>query len=245
VDIVYLAAPAKTAQAISSLSPDLITLKLDGNHLKPRNIDELQPYIREVDAVALGPGLGMHPETRDFAKACIVNVEAAGKPLLIDADGLKAFAEFKRPLKIPFVLTPHAREFEILAGSKLPEKFKDKVITVQNMAAELNGVVLLKGKVDIICSAKRLKLNFTGNPGMTVGGTGDVLSGIVGALLAQNVDAFEAAVAGAFTNGAAGDFMANEIGYHMVASDLLKWIPQVLNSPTSHLKVRKTNGSFA
>jgi NAD(P)H-hydrate epimerase len=93
--------------------------------------------------------------------------------------------------------------------------------------------------VDLICTKKRFKLNFTGNPGMTVGGTGDVLSGVVSALLAQKVDAFEAAVAGAFANGAAGDFVVSEIGYHMVASDLLDWIPLVLDNPMSHLKVRK------
>ena len=90
----------------------------------------------------------------------------------------------------------------------------------------------------MICSENHSKLNFTGNPGMTVGGTGDVLSGIVASLLAQKADAFEAAVAGAFVNGAAGDFVADEIGYHMVASDLLDWIPQVLDDPMSHVKVR-------
>ena len=99
--------------------------------------------------------------------------------------------------------------------------------------------------MDLVCDAKRVKLNFTGNPGMTVGGTGDVLSGVVGALLAQKADAFEAAVAGAFVNGAAGDFVAGEKGYHLVATDLLDWIPQVLDDPMSHLKVRKTGGRVA
>jgi NAD(P)H-hydrate epimerase len=78
---------------------------------------------------------------------------------------------------------------------------------------------------------------------MTVGGTGDVLSGIVGALLAQKADAFEAAVAGAFVNGAAGDFVAGNIGYHLVATDLLDWIPRVFDDPMGHLKVRKTGGN--
>ena len=75
---------------------------------------------------------------------------------------------------------------------------------------------------------------------MTVGGTGDVLSGIVAAFLAQQIDPFEAAVAGAFVNGAAGDFVFEEKGYHMVPTDLIQRIPQVLNDPMSHLKVRKT-----
>jgi NAD(P)H-hydrate epimerase len=77
---------------------------------------------------------------------------------------------------------------------------------------------------------------------MTVGGTGDVLSGIVGALLAQKADAFEAAVAGSFVNGAAGDFVAGEKGFHLVASDLLEWIPRVLDNPMSHGKLHKTGG---
>jgi NAD(P)H-hydrate epimerase len=239
VDIVYLAAPAKTAVAISSMSPDLITVKLDGGHLKPSNMEELKPYIEAVDAVVLGPGLGMHPDTKEFVKTCIEAVEGAGKPLLLDADGLKAFASFKRPFKVPAVLTPHAGEYAILTNQKLPEDIDDKVAMVQITAAELNCVILAKGKVDIICNKRRFKLNFTGNPGMTVGGTGDVLSGIVGAFLAQKADAFEAAVAGAFVNGAAGDFVANKIGYHMVASDLLEWIPGILNNPTSHIEVRQ------
>ena len=239
VDIVYLAAPEKTARAISSMSPDLITLKLDGNHLKPNNIEILKPYIESVDAVALGPGLGLHPDTKEFVKTCMDAVEVAHKPLLLDADGLKAFAEFKRPFKVPAVLTPHAGEYAVLTGQKLPENLEERVAHVQKTAVKLNAVLLVKGKVDLICSKKRFKLNFTGNPGMTVGGTGDVLSGVVGALLAQKVDAFEAAVAGAFVNGATGDFVTSEIGYHMVASDLLDWIPLVLDNPMSHLKVRK------
>jgi NAD(P)H-hydrate epimerase len=242
VDIVYLAAPEKTAYAISSMSPDLITIKLEGNNLKPSNMETLKPYLSIVDAVAMGPGLGLNPETADFVKLCIEEIEKAGKPLLLDADGLKAFAKFKRPLKIPLVLTPHAGEYMILTGEILPENQDERTLAVQKTAKKLNAVVLVKGKVDIICDAERIKLNFTGNPGMTVGGTGDILSGIVGGLMAQHVDPFEASVAGAFVNGAAGDFVSNEIGFHMVATDIIDWIPQVFDDPISHLKVRNPSG---
>jgi hydroxyethylthiazole kinase-like uncharacterized protein yjeF len=242
VDIVYLAAPAKTAYALSSTSPNLITLKLKGAHLTEDNVTALQPYLETVDAVVMGPGLGLHAETREFVKACVSAVEAAGKPLLLDADGLKAFADFKRPLKVPLVVTPHAGEYALLAGRKLPESREERLAEVQRTAKALSAVVLLKGQVDMVCDAKRVKLNFTGNPGMTVGGTGDVLSGVVGALLAQKADPFEAAVAGAFVNGAAGDFVAGDIGFHLVATDLLDWIPHVLEDPMSHLKVQKHGG---
>jgi len=159
---------------------------------------------------------------------------------LLDADGLKAFAEFKRPLKVPLVLTPHAGEYAVLTGNKLPEELDQRISEVKKAAAELGAIILLKGKIDIVSNGKRVKLNFTGNPGMTVGGTGDVLSGVVGALMAQQVEAFEAAAAGSFVNGAAGDFVAEKLGFHIVATDLLDFIPQVLNDPMSHLKVQKT-----
>jgi ADP-dependent NAD(P)H-hydrate dehydratase / NAD(P)H-hydrate epimerase len=242
VDIVYLAAPEKTAYAIASMSPDLITVKLAGDSLKLANLETVKPYINNVDAVVMGPGLGLNADTAKFVKACIDEVEKAKKPLLLDADGLKAFARFKRPLKVPLVLTPHAGEYSILTGELLPENQDERVTAIQNNAKKLGATILVKGKVDIICDQERSKLNFTGNPGMTVGGTGDVLSGVVGGLLAQKVDAFEAAVAGAYTNGAAGDFVANEIGYHMVATDVIEWIPRILGDPMSHVKVRKNSG---
>jgi NAD(P)H-hydrate epimerase len=239
VDLAYVAAPMETAYAISSMSPDLITIKLDGKHLNPGNVPALKTHIETVNAVVMGPGLGMHKETREAVKAIIKVVEDAGKPLLLDADGLKAFAEFKRKLKVPLVLTPHSGEYAILTGIKPSENLKEKVAEVQTTASKLSATLLLKGAVDVISDQKRVKLNYTGNPGMTVGGTGDVLSGIVGAFLAQQVDPFEAAVAGAFVNGAAGDFVFEEKGYHMVATDLIDWIPKVLNDPLSHVKVRK------
>ncbi|MGD6805533.1 MAG: NAD(P)H-hydrate dehydratase [Candidatus Bathyarchaeia archaeon] len=239
VDLVYLATPEKNAYEISSMSPDLITVKLEGDNLNPANMETLKPYIQAVDVVAMGPGLGLKPETQEFVKACIDAVEKAGKPLLLDADGLKAFAKFKRPLKVPLVLTPHAGEYAILTGETLPEDTTKLVEAIMKNAKKLNATILVKGKVDLICDKERSKLNFTGNPGMTVGGTGDVLGGIVAGLMAQHVDPFEAAVAGAFVNGAAGDFVAREIGYHMVATDIIDWIPKVLEDPMSHIKVKK------
>ena len=99
VDIVYLAAPSKTAYAISSMSPDLITIKLDGNNLKPSNMETLKPYLGMVDAVAMGPGLGLNPETAEFVKVCVEEVEEAGKPLLLDADGLESLRQIQKTPK--------------------------------------------------------------------------------------------------------------------------------------------------
>jgi len=239
VDLVHIAAPVKTAYAISSMSSDLITIKLEGDHLNPRNAATLDPYLEKSTALAMGPGLGLHKDTREFVKEMVKHVEARRVPLLLDADGLKAFAEFKHRVKSPIVFTPHSGEYKILTGHEAPKELEERAADVQKTAEELGAVVLLKGHTDIISDGKRVKFNFTGNPGMTVGGTGDVLSGIVAAFLAQGVDPFEAAVAGAFINGAAGDFVASVKGFHMVATDLLEWVPRVIDDPMSHLRVRK------
>ncbi|MDR0798018.1 MAG: NAD(P)H-hydrate dehydratase [Nitrososphaerota archaeon] len=239
VDVVYTASPEKTAHDISSMSADLISIKLSGDDINSDNAVELDSYLAMVDGVVLGPGLGLKSESVEFVKLFIDKVEKAGKALLLDADGLKAFAKFKRPLSVPLVLTPHESEFALLSGQKLPKDLEGKIDLIQKVAKELKAILLVKGQVDIICSSDRVKTNITGNAGMTVGGTGDVLSGIVGGLLAQKVFAFEAAAAGAFVNGACGDFAASETGAYLLATDLLDWIPQVLMDPMSHLKVRE------
>ncbi len=243
VDLAFTASPEKTAHDIASISPDLISIKLEGTHLNSSNLSTLKEYLSKVDAVVLGPGLGLHAETKSFVEKFVKAVEDAGKPMLLDADGLKAFAEFKRKLRVPLVLTPHAGEFAILTGGKLPDDMRGRIDAVKKAASQLGAAILLKGATDIVSDGKRLKLNFTGNPGMTVGGTGDVLSGVVGALLSQKVGAFEAATAGAFINGAAGDFVASKLGYHMVATDLLEYLPKVINDPMSHLQVRNSGKS--
>lgn len=239
VDLAYVAAPEKTAYAISAYSPNLITLKLEGTHLSLANVSAIEPYLGMATAVAIGPGLGLHMETKEAVKAIIASVEKARKPLLLDADGLKAFGEFKHRLRVPVVFTPHAGEYNALVGHFPPDELEARTEDVQKSAQELGGVILLKGNADVISDGKRVKLNFTGNPGMTVGGTGDVLSGIVAAFLSQSADAFEAAVAGAFVNGACGDFVVSEEGFHVVATDLIEWIPRVLDDPMRHVQVRR------
>jgi NAD(P)H-hydrate epimerase len=238
VDLAYVAAPERTAYAISAYSSNLITVKLAGTHLNSANVLAIEPFLNIATAVAIGPGLGLHRETKEAVKVLIANVEKAHKPLLLDADGLKAFGEFKRRLKVPVVFTPHAGEYNALVGHFPPADLEAKVEDVRRSAQDIGGVLLLKGNVDVVSDGKRVKLNFTGNPGMTVGGTGDVLSGIVAAFLSQGAEAFEAAVAGAFVNGACGDFVQREKGYHMVATDLIDWIPRVIDDPMSHVQVR-------
>lgn len=241
VDLVYIAAPEAAAHDISGMTPDLITLKLRGEHLNPRNLGPIKRILERCDAVVMGPGLGLHRETVEAVEGLVGLVEAAKKPLLLDADALKAFSGFKHRVDIPLVLTPHAGEYKTLTGEEPPPQMEDRAQHVRMTAESLNAVILLKGHIDIISDGVRTKFNATGNPGMTVGGTGDVLSGVVGAFLAQGFDPFRSAVAGAFINGAAGDFVAKEMGYHMMPTDLIAWIPKVMEEPASHIKIRREN----
>ncbi len=239
VDLAFIAAPRDTAYAISSMSPDLITVKLEGEHLNIGNLSVLRHHLERATAVAIGPGLGLHRETQEAVKEIVGIAEAKKIPMLLDADGLKAFAEFEHRIETPAVLTPHVGEYLTLTRKKLPPSLEDRVDSVRRTAQNLDAVILLKSHVDIISNGYKVKLNFTGNPGMTVGGTGDVLSGIVAAFLAQGVDSFEAAVAGAFINGAAGDFVKAEKGYHMVSTDLLEWVPKIIDNPMCHADLRE------
>ncbi len=239
VDIVTVASPEKTAYAISSMSPALITLKLKGKHLNSNHIPVLKNYLDSASAVVLGPGLGIHEETKEAVKEIIKELEDRSKPILLDADGLKAFAEFKRKVNCPMVLTPHSTEYEIFSGSKLPKNLEDKKHAIQSTAQEFGVTILLKGPIDLISDGESVKLNFTGNPGMTVGGTGDVLSGIVGGLMAMGATPMRSSIAGAFINGAAGDFVAMEKGYHIIPTDILDWIPHIMDDPMCHLEVRR------
>jgi NAD(P)H-hydrate epimerase len=239
IDLVFIAAPRETAYEISSMSPDLITLKLEGGRLNTGNLSTLRPQLERATAVVMGPGLGLHKETQRAANEIMKIVETKKIPMLLDADALNAFAKFKRRIEAPSVLTPHEGEYKTLTGNKLSSRLKERAESIRITAQDLDTVIILKSYVDIISDGYREKMNFTGNPGMTVGGTGDVLSGIIGAFLAQGVDPFEAAVAGAFVNGAAGDFVKAEKGHHMVSTDLLEWIPTVIDNPMSHITQKK------
>ena len=231
VDLVTIAAPAEAANIISSFSPDLITIKLPCRDLEPAALPELEGEFERSTAVVVGSGLGTMASTRDavIELARKLRGENPSLPALFDADGLKALAGERTLFKgMPWVLTPHAREFEVLTGVDLPLDVKGRLGHVKAAAGELGCTLLLKAYIDVIAGPNgEVKLNYTGNPGMTVGGTGDVLAGIVGAFLSQGAKPFRAAVAGAWTCGRAGDICYKDKGYEFIASDVVEKLPEV------------------
>ncbi|MCS4542477.1 MAG: NAD(P)H-hydrate dehydratase [Euryarchaeota archaeon] len=238
VDLAIVAAPEKVAWAINAISPDIITRKMPGDILSRGALPKLLDSIKKSTAVVIGPGLGTDPKTFEVVLEVFEAVKELKLPLLVDADAIKALASKPTALAgAPCVVTPHSGEFRILTGVTLPLELESRIKIVKEQAKKLEITFLLKANKDIIADpAGRVKINLTGNPGMTVGGTGDVLAGVVGAFLSQGIEPFRAAVAGAFINGLAGDMCAKEHGYQLIASDLLLKIPIIIRDLSGQLK---------
>ena len=224
VDLVYLAMPAEPARRISD--PDLILRPFPGENFSTEHLDDLLELAEKADAVVIGPGIGLAKETKEFVRGFVRSCE---KPMVIDADGLKVIAEDLGVLKgKSFVLTPHAGEFSVLFGVKPSEGLIERAGLVKEKAREIGGVILLKGPYDVISDGETWKYNRTGNRGMTTGGTGDVLAGLVGALLTLGNSPLRSASVGAFLNGLAGDMVKEELGENFTALELAKRIPEAV-----------------
>ena len=187
-------------------------------------IPEILERLPRMDAVLVGPGLGQSEAVFQVVKAVLEN---AACPLVLDADGINVTAPHKdlvRGRTAPTILTPHAGEFARLGGDP-----GGRQAAAETMARDLGCIVLLKGHGTVITDGGCTYINMTGNPGMAVGGSGDVLAGIITALLGQGIEPQEAAACGAWLHGAAGDICAAEIGqYGMLPADMVNVLPRLL-----------------
>lgn len=223
-DLVFVAAPEPVAYAVNYLLPDVITIKLKGKYLAKKHAKTVLRMGKIMDAIVCGPGVGARAETKSFVLELTQKVKV---PLVLDADALKAAAGKKFNGKV--IVTPHSKEFEIMFKKKITGKsLNEKARLVKKFAKEKKCIILLKGFVDIISDGKKLVFNRTGNPGMTVAGTGDVLAGLCGAFAAMKMGLFDAACCAAFVNGKAGELVAKEKGYGLMAHDLVEKIPKII-----------------
>jgi ADP-dependent NAD(P)H-hydrate dehydratase len=225
VDLVFIAVPASIATAVRSLSPDFIVVPLPDSKLTRGNVSKLMSWVPDVDTFAVGPGLG--PQKPESIAQALNRMKGDGRSLVVDADALRPQA-LPSIRKTNAIVTPHAREFERLFGVKLPADTEGRVEVVSARAKEAGVTVLLKGPTDVVSDGQRVALNETHSPAMTVGGTGDVLTGVTAGLLAKKVPPFEAACAAAYINGAAGLEAVKEFGMHITASDVANNIANVM-----------------
>jgi NAD(P)H-hydrate epimerase len=230
--LVRVAVAADILPIVAAGNPCYMTAPLpdDGQgHLGPQAEGELLRLAGASDVVAIGPGLGQGPAVAAAVRALLA--QFAG-PLVLDADALNVLAghtEELRGRKVPAVLTPHPGEFARLSGRKVsgdPAARRDAAV---QFAAEHGAVLLLKGRGTVVTDGRRVYVNTTGNPGMATGGSGDVLTGLIAALLGQRLEPFAAAQLGAHVHGLAGDLARDDMGeVSLIATDLLAYLPRAL-----------------
>jgi NAD(P)H-hydrate epimerase len=195
--------------------PDLIYERLEGKIIGAEHIDRILGLIERADVVVIGNGLGdrSHAVVRAIAPHC--------RKAVFDADALRT----PLPVGKDSIYTPHSGEFERMTGAQPGEDMIERARAVRDAARK--GTILLKGAIDIVSNGERVRFNRTGTPLMTVGGTGDVLAGVTGALFCH-LPAFEAACLAAYVNGKAGMAVERVRAGGMLASDLVERIPDEL-----------------
>ncbi len=237
-DIVTVAVPSSAFASVSSYSPHLIVKKLPSNseYLCSDDITFLKELVKTHDSVVIGPGLGNNPETLD----AVFSILSFCNRAVIDADAIYPKLSELDFTDKQFVFTPHKGEFKRLFPEFSVPEISDLNFNVSDLFSDLknaskkygNSTFILKGPTDIIFNSNNIVLNDSGNSEMTVGGTGDVLAGIVGSFLAKN-SSFDSASSGAFLAGISGDIALESAGPGLTAYDI------VSNISNARLKINK------
>ena len=227
-DLVYTCVPKINASSTRSISPDLIVIPMADSKLTRGTVNKLLGQVPvDIDSTAIGMGLAI--QDVEAIKLLVKSLLDRNVRISLDASSL-----IKEILPIiegqNVVVTPHPGEFKRLFGESIENDSTSRLATCVKFAKKHSLTVLLKGQEDIITNGEISYTNSTNCPCMTVGGTGDVLSGLVAGFLSRNKNMIEAASAATFVNGTAGELLQKEIGNHMLASDLISKLPTVLNS---------------
>ena len=222
-DLVYTCVPKINVMATRAFSPNLIVIPLVDVKLTRGSVQKLLGIIpKNLDSATIGMGLGI--QDREALKILVRSLLDRAVRLSLDASSLvpEILPEI-RDRRV--IVTPHAGEFQRLFGEFPPDAIKPRTGLVEKYAKENGVIVLLKGSTDIVSDGKQTYLNPKNIAAMTVGGTGDVLSGVVAAMFAKNKDPVQAASSAVFLNGKAGYLAQKKYGLHIVATDLLDFIP--------------------
>lgn len=225
--LVYLGVPESiyTIEAVKLTEPVVFPLNEENGMLSSASVNQILDRLPNMDAVLIGPGIGCSKGTFSVVEAVLNGYKG---PVVLDADGINVLSghiDILRGRTGTTVLTPHEGEFHRICGTFTG----DRIASAKRFAEDNNAIVLLKGHRTVITDGNTCYINPTGNPGMAVGGSGDVLSGMITALLGQGIAPLQASACGAWLHGAAGDICAEEIGqYGMLPTDMLQVLPRLL-----------------
>lgn len=235
--LVQVACPADVQAVVAGVCPAYTTFGIrqhaDGS-FGDGAAEEVLELATAADVVALGPGLGRAPSAQGLVRELLARCD---KPMVLDADGLFAVSPFADDYKrtAPTILTPHAGEFARLTGAPVSESDAARAEATLTFARRFGCVLLLKGAGTVVSDGGRVYINRTGNAGMATGGSGDVLCGIVAALVGLGLSAFEAAALGAWVHGRAGDCAARELSQTaLTAPDLIEYLSHPFRELETH-----------
>ncbi|MDH5401069.1 MAG: NAD(P)H-hydrate dehydratase [Candidatus Heimdallarchaeota archaeon] len=229
IDTLRIAVPSTIRDIVASYAMDFIVVKVEGERL---TIKEFKKYrdltTHRHDVVAIGMGMSNHPECYKFARDLFRHIKDKLK-VVLDADAIRAFKGYLDDIRgSGVIITPHKAELRTILDEKIPSDFDDLVQFLQQKALDLNIIILLKGRIDIITDGERTILNRTGHMGMTVGGTGDVLAGLTAGINCFIEDKFWATAVASYIMGKAGELAAKKFGNSLLASDVINEISNVL-----------------
>ncbi|WP_275039874.1 NAD(P)H-hydrate dehydratase [Haloferax denitrificans] len=220
-DLARVACPEAVAREVQGYSENLIVRGFSGDRLALQHVPDLLDFAADRDAVVFGPGLGDADESLAAVREFLA---AYGGTAVVDADALQVVPEVDTEATL--ICTPHQGELRKMGG-ETDADWETRRDLVREFAADLGHTLLVKGAYDVVSDGDAVRVNRTGNPGMTVGGTGDVLAGAAGALAAV-LPPLDAAAVAAYGNGRAGDLAAEAFGGGLVATDLLERLPAAL-----------------
>jgi NAD(P)H-hydrate epimerase len=228
-----LGIPASLNPILEQKLTEVMTVPLaetDSQSISIKAKDQIADLLEWADVLAVGPGLTTHPETIEFVQWLLTTVK---KPMVLDADGLNALAQSPDLIKSypgELIITPHPGELSRLINMSVADIQNDRLHVIRKFAQEWGKVIILKGGPSVTAAPNGdLFINSTGNPGMATGGSGDVLTGIIAGLLAQKLNAIDAAIAGVYLHGLAGDLAAEELSeMGMIAGDLNHYLPAAI-----------------
>ena len=226
-----VAVPRSILPIVAATEPCCTTIGLDEDdegRIAASAVVSVLEAAAHNDAVAVGPGMGVAPGCKAVIQALIAR---PGLQVVIDADGLNnlaAITDWPTAVKASLILTPHPGEMSRLWRSVFRQQSPaDRTTLAHKFAAKTSTVVVLKGHRTVVVDPKRAYVNTTGNPGMATGGSGDVLTGVIAALVGQGLDPFDAAVLGTYVHGLAGDIAAGDLGeVSMMATDIVEALPK-------------------
>lgn len=231
--LVRIAVPESIYPIVSACVPEAVFLVLpesESGAVSAKGAGEIIKYANKADAVLMGCGSKMCEDTKSIVLSLVSECK---KPLILDADGINAIAKHINVLRdrvYPTVLTPHEGEMLRLTGLSSADIRDNKQEVAEKFADEYGLTLVLKGK-DTLITAKNSEcfVNPTGNAGMAVAGSGDVLAGMIASLIAQGADAVQGAVAGVYLHGLAGDIAKDELTeYSLIPSDIIDRIPKAI-----------------